>query len=81
MENYSLSELEIQRIADRAAENALRRAGLVKEQISTNGAYKRYGRKRVTEWRKRGLLRPIKQGNVIFWSLTELDKAAQKNLL
>ncbi len=81
MRTYDLSEQDVQEIADRAALTALAKAGVIKAQISTNDAYKRYGRKRVTEWRKLGLVKPIKQGSIIYWQVTELEKASLKNLL
>ncbi len=81
MRTYDLSEQDVQEIADRAAFTALAKAGVVRSQISTNDAYKRYGRKRVTEWRKLGLVTPIKQGGIIYWQVTDLEKASQKNLL
>ena len=81
MKNYDLSENEIQEIADRAAVTALREAGVIKTQISTNEANQRYGRQRVNRWRKLGLVNPIKQGGIIYWRVTELEKATMKNLL
>lgn len=81
MKNYDLSEQDIQEIADRAATNALTKAGLIKPQISTNEANKRYGRTRINQWRKRGLIIPVKQGNIIYWKVAELEKAASRNIL
>jgi hypothetical protein len=78
---YELSEQDITLIAEKAATAALSRAGLVKSQVSTNEAHKRFGRKRVTDWRKRGLITPVKQGGVIYWRVEELEKASLKNLL
>jgi hypothetical protein len=81
MKNYELSDQDIAQIAEKAAEKALQKAGLMKSQVSTNEAHKRFGRKRVTDWRKRGLVTPIKQGGIIYWRVEELEKAALKNLL
>lgn len=78
---YELSDIDIQEIATRAAETALRKAGLFKTQISTREAYHRYGRARVTAWRRRGLVNPTKQGGIIYYRVEELEKATQKNLL
>lgn len=81
MKNYNLSDEDVQEIADKAAETALRKAGVIKSQISTNEAFKRYSRKRVTIWRKDGLVTPIKQGKIIYWKVDELERAASKNIL
>ena len=81
MKNYDLSDQDIQEIADKAAETALRKAGVIKSQISTNEANQRYGRQRVTRWRKLGYCTPIKQGGIIYWMVAELEKAALKNIL
>ena len=81
MKNYDLSDQDIQEIADKAAETALRKAGVIKAQISTNEAHQRYSRQRVTRWRKLGMVTPIKQGKIIFWKVDELEKAASKNIL
>jgi hypothetical protein len=75
------SEAELTRMAERGAEIALARAGVVKPQISTNQAYQQYGRKRVTSWRKLGYVKPVKQGNTIFFKVEELEKASIKNML
>lgn len=56
-------------------------AGLIKKQVSTNEAYKRYGRKSVTLWRQKGLVNPVKQGGIIYCKVAELEKAADKNIL
>ena len=81
MKNYDLSEQDLQEIADRAAYTALVKAGVIKSQISTNEAHKRYGRQRLTKWRKLGLATPVKQGKIIFWKVEELEKASSKNIL
>ncbi len=81
MKNYDLTDQDIQEIADRAAEVALRKAGIFKSQISTNEANLRYGRQRVTRWRKLGFVTPIKQGGIIYWKVDELEKASTKNIL
>lgn len=81
MKNYNLSDEDVQEIADKAAETALRKAGVIKSQISTNEAYQRYSRERVTKWRKLGLVTPVKQGKIIFWSVDDLEKAASRNIL
>jgi hypothetical protein len=75
------SEAELTRMAERGAEIALAKAGVVKPQISTNEAYKRYGRNRVTSWRQRGFVNPVKQGNTILFKVEELEKASLKNML
>lgn len=78
---YKLSDADIRNIAEKAAETALVKAGLVKSQVSTNEANQRYGRNRVTRWRKMGLATPIKQGGIIYYRVEELEKASIKNIL
>lgn len=75
------SETELTRMAERGAAIALAIAGVVKPQISTNEAYSRYGRKRVTLWRKNGFCTPVKQGNIVYYRVEELEKASMKNIL
>jgi hypothetical protein len=75
------SEAELTRMAERGAEIALAKAGVVKPQISTNEAYRIYGRKRVTLWRKNGFCTPVKQGGIVYYRVQELEKASIKNLL
>ncbi len=75
------SETELTRMAERGAEIALAKAGVIKPQISTNEANTRYGRKRVNLWRTRGFINPVKQGNTCFYRVEELEKASLKNIL
>lgn len=78
---YELSYKDIQEIAERAAYTALIKAGLEKSQISTRDAHTRYGRPRITRWRKLGLVNPVKQGGIIYWRVIELESASMKNIL
>jgi hypothetical protein len=75
------SETELSRIAEAGATIALAKAGVVKPQISTNEAYKRYSRKRVTLWRQNGFCTPVKQGGIVYYRVDELEKASLKNIL
>jgi hypothetical protein len=78
---HTLSDQDIQEIANKAARTALAEAGLIKTQISTREAHKIYGRLRITRWRKLGLVNPVKQGGIIYWKVIELEKASVKNIL
>lgn len=82
---YEISLFELQQMLTTAAELGARQAisslNLDKKQISQAEAYKTYGRKRIDHWRKEDNLKPIKQGERIFYDKAKLEQLAIVNRL
>lgn len=68
-----ISKEELSTLLDMAADRALLKAGLTKPQISQRQAFATYGRQRITAYRHRGVLNPVKINGRIFYSLYELQ--------
>lgn len=77
----TLSDTELDQLIRRVARITLAEAGLASPQISQRQAISNYGRERITMWRRRGIVNPIRQGSRIYYSVAELAVAHKTNLI
>ncbi len=63
--------------AEMGAKNALRDMGVDKTQISKAEAYRRYSRRRIDRWVRKGKIMPVKSMKSVLFDSAELEAISQ----